>query len=904
MASGLGYGDQSGLRSEGREPGARRKKLAGYLKAANELRQNYFSADGTRESHGPEDGPGAFPDAAVVRSGNEEMILFPSYARKHVKSNRPQAVTPGREMTEEEYWRREWEKNEDVNAIVDVDVRGWIYTPPRGQHTRKQRLLIGLARQLSGIPAPPSGRPGDSNQSSGAPSRNSSPTRQQDEDLINFEADQIVRRGQEEERFASRGAFYENPGSAKDTDSTFRGAYSNVERAGYRGSIASTVSSQDSDSPTPTTIQKRSSWPVPAKMSTAELHMANSHLMTRLKPFMANPLANTPISAFFYSDKASRQQTVYTDASGHFTFRAALDFVPTHVRVLAGEKLSATEEVTITSPKGVSLISDIDDTIKHSAISAGAREIFRNAFIRDLGDLTIDGVREWYNTLHDMGVKIHYVSNSPWQMYPVLTSYFKLAHLPKGSFHLKQYSGMLQGIFEPVAERKKSSLDKIMRDFPDRKFILCGDSGEADLEVYTETALDNPGRILGIFIRDVTTSVKTGYFDPNSPPGSGSHSRNHSRHKSGDSLAMSKRIARPPDIRDDDADLKTAIAASLEDMEEEARRARRSINPDALPPEALAAFRRGSDTAANKPSLPPRPPNHAATFGGRMATSPEEDLIDFSDTPAQPWLAPPARTTSPHQTNTSQGHKPSPSPPPPPKPAGLRTQTSDQISSAENSNKAPPPRPRKPSSAVKPTLPLVQTHQPSPLSQVTRQESTRKPPPPLPTRPRHFKDTIAKALPAGGYWQGEAPILAQPRPLSSRSQPTSPLAGPMTMKKSFEDLNLPEGALNQQNVPQLPPPRRTGSSYSLAQARRASSNRRSGAWDDDGLPGSPGDGVSRKEFLWKQRWTRAQNLLERNGVTLRSWRVGSDVADVCVKLVEQELRKIEWEQRNEERKAR
>ena len=63
--------------------------MAGYLKAANEMRQSYFSGEvGTgRESYeDPGSEGGAFPDAAVVRSGNEEMILFPSYARKHVKS--------------------------------------------------------------------------------------------------------------------------------------------------------------------------------------------------------------------------------------------------------------------------------------------------------------------------------------------------------------------------------------------------------------------------------------------------------------------------------------------------------------------------------------------------------------------------------------------------------------------------------------------------------------------------------------------------------------------------------------------------------------------------------------------------------------------------------------------------
>lgn len=74
-----------------REPGARRKKLAGYLKAANELRQTYqqqYAPNWSRSEANydyEDDTPGSFPDAAIVRNGDEEMVLFPSYARKHVK---------------------------------------------------------------------------------------------------------------------------------------------------------------------------------------------------------------------------------------------------------------------------------------------------------------------------------------------------------------------------------------------------------------------------------------------------------------------------------------------------------------------------------------------------------------------------------------------------------------------------------------------------------------------------------------------------------------------------------------------------------------------------------------------------------------------------------------------------
>ena len=905
-ASGTGYGgDQASLRSEGsREAGSRRKYLKGVLKSANEMRQSYFSGEGGGRDFSMDesgvDGPGAFPDAAVVRSGNEEMILFPSYGRRHVKSK---LENVSGEPSEQEYWRGEWQKHQNDNAIVDVDVRGWIYTPQRGQHTRKQRIIVGLARQLSGIPAPQQTQANNSSSS-----RASSPVRplKQDEELINIEAANILNRGKYEQRNAAQGAYSEAPSTATDTDSLYGDGSRETSPArgrqggstGHRLSQVSMSSTIDDGEGTITPLRKRSSWAQPSKMNATELAVANAHLLARLRPFMANPLEDTPISAFFYNESASRQHTVYTNDSGHFTCRASLDFVPTHVRILAGEKLSATEEVIITSTHGVSLISDIDDTIKHSAISSGAREIFRNAFIRDLGDLTIDGVREWYTTLHDMGVKMHYVSNSPWQMYPVLTSFFKSARLPNGSFHLKQYTGMLQGIFEPVAERKKSSLDKLMRDFPDRKFMLVGDSGEADLEVYTDVALDNPGRILGIFIRDVTTPVKTGYFDSSASGGNGSgkHSRNTSR----DSLAMSKHLSRPDDIRNDDSDLQAAIAASLADMERETAQARRGINPDA------------PDTDSGRPSLPSRSRTDRPTSIPTYTTSPaEEDLIDFSEVQmpkvgalAVPTRDLPAKGSGGRDSSLSQRSMPSP----PPKPSALRTSSPAAATpqTPGSGHKQPPPRPRKPSSTVKPATPQpsqapqpqVQTTQPSPLSQVSALDSpVVKDRPSLPPRPTTYRG-IAKeklsnaynALPsASAYWNGDSTAIQgrhsdPPRSMSTRS--------------SASDLR----SSNRKSVPPMPPPRRTATSLSLTAARKAS-NRLSGGWDDESAPSSPGDtGMSKKEYLWRQRWARAQSVLEPQGVTLRTWRTGSDVADVSVRLAEMEIRRIAKRDRDEAQK--
>ncbi|KAJ2967450.1 hypothetical protein NUW58_g10450 [Xylaria curta] len=463
--------------------------------------------------------PGSFPDVAIVTRGNEQMVLFPSYAKRHTKEKPRQFADAGGPLPpsstgkdDQEYWRQEWARYEDEKALVDVDVRGWIYSPHRGPMTRRNRVLIGLARQLSGIPAPRVQRTDTvANASSSFSSVHQQHEEEQERESIAREAQEIERRGRAEEEAAQQGNYSERPRdeSSEDEGDRRRHHLSNSPAPRPRSS-------------SPTLSARANTAGAPA-LSDVELAAANANLMARIGPFLTTPLVEVPITLFFYNDTQSQSRTVMTDGSGHFIARAALDFVPTNVRVLASEDISCTETIQVIEPQGVSLISDIDDTIKCSNIALGPKEIFRNTFVRELQDLTVDGVKD-----------------CPWQLYPVLATFFKLASLPPGSLHLKRYTGMLQGIFEPVAERKKGTLEKIMNDFPERKFLLVGDSGEADLEVYTELAVANPGRIKGIFIRDVTTPDQPGYFTSTYDAGERRYAnritQSSSHQKPGDSL--------------------------------------------------------------------------------------------------------------------------------------------------------------------------------------------------------------------------------------------------------------------------------------------------------------------------------------------------------------------------------
>ncbi|CAG8648235.1 3614_t:CDS:2, partial [Ambispora leptoticha] len=150
---------------------------------------------------------------------------------------------------------------------------------------------------------------------------------------------------------------------------------------------------------------------------------------------------------------------------------------------------------------------DIDDTIKDTDIPAGAKVVLSNTFLHKFKE--VPGMAKLYTFWYNKGAGIHYVSNSPWQLFPMLRGFFETYDFPPGSAHLKFYDGLIKSAYEqkenPMAS-KFMYIRELLKDFPKRQFILVGDTGELDPEIYTTIARENPGRILRIFIRDVTTA--------------------------------------------------------------------------------------------------------------------------------------------------------------------------------------------------------------------------------------------------------------------------------------------------------------------------------------------------------------------------------------------------------------
>ena len=156
------------------------------------------------------------------------------------------------------------------------------------------------------------------------------------------------------------------------------------------------------------------------------------------------------------------------------------------------------------------VISDLDDTVIQSDVSNFLRMIrtvlLSNAYSR----LPLPGVAAFYRALHagpegQARNPMFYVSNGMWNLYDLLTDFFRLNDLPSGPVLLLRNWGVYRDEILPTRQRehKLSLIHRIMELHDDLPFILIGDSGEADPEIYHEVVGEYGDRVLAVYIRDI-----------------------------------------------------------------------------------------------------------------------------------------------------------------------------------------------------------------------------------------------------------------------------------------------------------------------------------------------------------------------------------------------------------------
>ncbi|REJ68072.1 MAG: DUF2183 domain-containing protein [Planctomycetota bacterium] len=159
--------------------------------------------------------------------------------------------------------------------------------------------------------------------------------------------------------------------------------------------------------------------------------------------------------------------------------------------------------IALLASEGLSVVSDVDDTIKISGVSQ-KKQLLANVLARSYR--AVPGMSDVYRRWAEQGAAFHYVSACPWQLYLPLSRFCGRAGYPAATYHLKKFrlrEPTTLGLFKASKKLKVATISKILSDFPRRRFLLVGDTTQKDPEVYGELLRDYDAQITQALIRNV-----------------------------------------------------------------------------------------------------------------------------------------------------------------------------------------------------------------------------------------------------------------------------------------------------------------------------------------------------------------------------------------------------------------
>ena len=224
--------------------------------------------------------------------------------------------------------------------------------------------------------------------------------------------------------------------------------------------------------------------------------------------------AKTDEHGYFKCEEYLDDLTTLTNEEGWLPVVASYSDVSIKRNIINSNRFPA-EILIPANDSEFGVISDIDDTILHTGVVSRLkwRVLFNTFFKGAFSRTPLEGTAKFYHMLHrgksgEKANPIFYVSHSPWNMYRYLEYFLKKNDFPKGPILLRSMNAIFKKKSQDEKPQKQKEIIHILNAYPDFKFILLGDCGEYDADIYIEIANTYPNRILTIYLRSVNHKKK------------------------------------------------------------------------------------------------------------------------------------------------------------------------------------------------------------------------------------------------------------------------------------------------------------------------------------------------------------------------------------------------------------
>ncbi|HMB62122.1 MAG TPA: phosphatase domain-containing protein [Eudoraea sp.] len=224
--------------------------------------------------------------------------------------------------------------------------------------------------------------------------------------------------------------------------------------------------------------------------------------------------ATTDQGGFFLVDQKMESLGGYVNEEGWLAYEISYTDLG-NARQIKNENCFRGEILIPSKEAAFGVISDIDDTIMHTGVVSSLKwRVIANTFFKSAEKrVPLEGAARFYHKLHrgrsgNNANPIFYVSHSPWNLYRYLEFFLTKNNFPKGPILLRNFPGLRSRKTPADQPQKQKEIANILKTYPSLNFILIGDSGEGDADIYMNISRAYPERILAIYLRSVNHKKK------------------------------------------------------------------------------------------------------------------------------------------------------------------------------------------------------------------------------------------------------------------------------------------------------------------------------------------------------------------------------------------------------------
>ncbi|MDQ0632530.1 phosphatidate phosphatase APP1 [Arthrobacter pascens] len=181
-----------------------------------------------------------------------------------------------------------------------------------------------------------------------------------------------------------------------------------------------------------------------------------------------------------------------------------------HTAVLQAEGTEPAEALirVIAPDVKFGIVSDIDDTVMVTALPRPFLALWNTFVLSERARMATPGMAVLLDrlTIEHPDAPVIYLSTGPWNAAPTLARFLNRNMYPAGALLLTDWGLTQDRWFRSGREHKHLNLERLAKEFPDMRWLLIGDNGQHDEQIYSGFAQEHADKVAAIAIRQLSIS--------------------------------------------------------------------------------------------------------------------------------------------------------------------------------------------------------------------------------------------------------------------------------------------------------------------------------------------------------------------------------------------------------------